>query len=218
MKLIEYSPKEKITHSVICLHGLGANGDDLYPLAQQLNLPGVRFVFPNAPHRPVTCNQGYVMPAWFDIQHFDVSRRYECDEVGIDASCQTVRELLANEQARYGISPQNIFLMGFSQGGSVVLEVGLHSQARFAGIIGLSTLPAKADKTFEGVSQASQQTPIFLAHGHHDDILPFNMAEQTHSRLKALDCAVTWKAYNMRHEICLQELQDLRAWIISFLG
>lgn len=207
--------KQPITHSVICLHGLGSSGSNMSPLARQLNLPGVRFVFPDAPQRPVTCNQGYVMPAWYDIEHFDFTKRYVCDEAGIDASCQRIRALIADEQAHYGIPPENIFLMGFSQGGSIALELGLHSDTTFAGIIGLSTLPAKALKTFENVSTHSQNIPIFLAHGTQDDILPFSMADQMASSLKELNCPLTWQSYIMRHEICAQELNDLRAWFLS---
>lgn len=205
-----------ITHAVICLHGLGSSGSNMAPLAQELNLPGVRFIFPDAPKRPVTCNQGYIMPAWYDIEHFDFTTRpYLSDAAGIDNSCQRIRSLVADEQARYGIAPNNIFLMGFSQGGSIALELGLHDSNTFAGIIGLSTLPAKALKTFEQVAPHSRNIPIFLAHGTQDKILPHSLAEYMHDHLQQLNCPITWRSYTMGHEICAQELADLRTWFLA---
>ena len=214
MKIIEHNPPSTPTHSIICLHGLGASGDDLAPLARELNLPKVRFIFPEAPSIPVTLNQGGLMPAWYDIRGLDFSSDLRSDHHGVNQSCDVVKTLIANEQASFGISPENIFLMGFSQGGSVALELGLHYGKQLAGIIGLSTLPAKGRQTFEGLTKESKTTPIFLAHGQQDSVVPYEVGELIRNKLASLDYNIAWHDYPMGHTILPQELSDLQSWIM----
>ena len=90
------------THSVIWMHGLGADGNDFVPVVPELGLPAtlaVRFIFPHAPAIPVTCNNGYVMPAWYDIYSLDEAGR-RADEAGIRASREAIRALIARENGR----------------------------------------------------------------------------------------------------------------------
>jgi len=213
LKTLECTLGNSPTHTVICMHGLGAGAEDLRPLAQSLQLPNTRFVFPQAPSIPVTINQGYSMPAWYDVRSMDFSSAIRSDHAGVDASCNAIKSLLANEQARYGIPPERVFLMGFSQGGSIALELGLHSPHRFAGIIGLSTLPAKGEKTFEHLSPESQATPIFLAHGTQDHVVPFVVAEHIHQALKKNHYAVEWYTAPMDHTIWPEEMTLLKQWM-----
>lgn len=217
LKIIEHNPANSPTHTVICLHGLGASGDDLAPLARELNLPNVRFVFPEAPSIPVTLNQGYLMPAWYDIRSLDFSSDLRSDHDGVNKACDSIKGLIANEQASYGIKPENIFLMGFSQGGSIALELGLHYDKRLAGIVGLSSLPAKGAKTFEGLSMENQSAPIFLAHGQQDMVVPYQVGELVRNKLNQLNYLIAWKSYSMGHEISPQELADLRQWFLQIL-
>lgn len=212
MNLIERNPIGAVTHTVICMHGLGANGHDLAPLATSLQLPGVRFVFPSAPEIPVTLNQGYVMPAWYDIRGLDFSSELRADHAGVDAACDSIKSLMADEQSRFGLTPDKIFLMGFSQGGSIALELGLHYPKRIAGIIGLSTLPPKAKKTFENLSPENKSCPVFLAHGREDAVVPYHVGEFCQSHLEQQGYVVSWHSYSMGHEICKEELLQLRKW------
>jgi phospholipase/carboxylesterase len=211
MSSIEHNPAEAITHTVICLHGLGASGSDLLPIAKQLNLPGVRFVFPSAKEISVTLNQGYRMPAWYDIKSMHFSSEFRSDHKGVDEACETVKALIADEQAAYGLGTEAIFLMGFSQGGSIALELGLHYTKKLAGIIGLSTLPAKGMKTFEGMSSENEATSIFLAHGSQDQVVPFSVGELLVKQLK--ERPLTSHCYPMGHEICQQELLDIKQYL-----
>ena len=218
LKTIEYALGNTPTHTVICMHGLGASANDLRPLAQTLQLPNVRFVFPQAPDVPVTINNGYAMPAWYDVRSMDFGSAIRSDHAGVDASCEAIKILLANEQAQYGIKPDRIFLMGFSQGGSIALELGLHAPHRFAGIIGLSTLPAKGVKTFEHLSPESHTTPIFLAHGSRDHVVPFIVGEHIRDALLKKHYTVEWCTAPMEHTIWPEEMAKLKQWFLQAMG
>src|ERR1044071_5332282 len=114
--------------SVIWLHGLGADGHDFEPIVPELELDQpVRFVFPHAPVRAVTLNQGMRMRAWYDILQFGPGPE---DETGVRASQKLVEEMIAAEKAR-GIG--SIVLAGFSQGGAIVLQTALRHRERLAG-------------------------------------------------------------------------------------
>lgn len=130
--------------AVIWLHGLGADGSDFVPVVPELGLPAapaVRFIFPHAPHMPVTCNGGYVMRAWYDIISLDSNAR-RIDEAGIIASREAIRGLIEFEKSR-GIPVDRIFIAGFSQGGAVAYTTALTHPEKLAGVIALSTFPAR---------------------------------------------------------------------------
>jgi phospholipase/carboxylesterase len=217
LKTIEYTLGNTPTHSVICMHGLGASNDDLRPIAQALALPNLRFVFPQAPRIPVTINHGHAMPGWYDVRSMDFASAIRSDHAGVDASCDAIKILLANEQAQYGIKPENTFLMGFSQGGSIALELGLHDSQRFAGLIGLSTLPAKGIKTFEHLSQENRATPIFLAHGSRDNVVPFVVGEHIRDILTEKKYQIEWCTVAEDHTIWPEEIAALKQWFLRVI-
>lgn len=212
LKTIEYTLGNTPTHTVICMHGLGASANDLHSIAKVLQLSNTRFVFPQAPNIPVTINNGHSMPGWYDVRNMDFASAVRSDHTGVDASCEAIKILIANEQAQYGIKPEHIFLMGFSQGGSIALELGLHYSSRFAGIIGLSTLPAKGVKTFEHLSPESQTTPIFLAHGSRDPVVPFVVGEHIRDALMKKHYQIEWCTAPMEHTIWPEEMAALKLW------
>jgi len=211
---IELETAPDPAYAVIWLHGLGADGSDFEPVVPELGLPGspgVRFVFPHAPAIPVTCNGGYVMPAWYDIFTLDDARRH-IDEAGIAASREAIRALIARENAR-GVPCSRIVLAGFSQGGAIAYTTGLTHPQPLAGIIALSTyLPAPA-LLDDGVRDANLATPIFAAHGSEDDIVPLQLGELARDTLRARGCTVQWHTYRMPHSVCLEELQAIGAWL-----
>ena len=217
LKTLEYQLSNTPTHSVICMHGLGASNDDLKPIAQTLALATVRFVFPQAPTRPVTINHGYPMPAWYDVKNMSFASTVYADYPDVDTGCTDIKKLIANEQAHYGITPENIFLMGFSQGGSIALEIGLHAENTFAGIIGLSTLPAKDHQTFKNLSDISRQTPIFLAHGTQDNVVPFIVGEYIRKELTENNYQVEWTTAAQDHTIWPEEIAALKQWLTHLL-
>ena len=198
-------------YSVIWLHGLGASGEDFVPVAQELHLPrAVRFIFPHAPARPVTLNGGYVMPAWYDIVSSEIDAAQ--DAAGIAASRHEIEKLIAHEIAR-GIVPAHILVAGFSQGGAVALHTGLHAHARLGGILALSTYLPLADTTRAADIGHSRDTPIFMAHGLQDPVVPYTLGRQSAAYLQQLGCTVSWHEYAMPHSVCMEEIRDIERWL-----
>lgn len=213
---IETGPNPTV--SIIWLHGLGADGHDFVPIARELDLTGcppIRFVFPHAPTMPVTINNGYVMRAWYDILGTDLARRE--DEVGLRRSQTMVEHLIAQEKSR-GIASDCIILAGFSQGCAMALQTGLRHPEKLAGLLCLSGyLPLHATVAIERHS-ANHVTPIFLAHGSGDPIIPIDRAEKSRDMLQALGYQVEWHKYPMQHEVCEEEIADVGAWLRRVLA
>lgn len=208
---IETAPNPTI--AVVWLHGLGADGNDFVPLVRELDLtglPGIRFVFPHANTMPVTINGGYVMRSWYDIVATDLTRRE--DEGGLRASQLQVEALIAREKAR-GIPASRIILAGFSQGCAMTLQTGLRHPEKLAGMLCLSGYLPLASVAGAERSEASLGTPIFMAHGVQDPVVPFARAEESRKVVEALGYQVEWHAYPMQHTLCLEEVQDISAWI-----
>ncbi|MGH8495463.1 MAG: alpha/beta hydrolase [Gammaproteobacteria bacterium] len=204
--------------SIIWLHGLGADGHDFEPIVPQLAgaIAGpARFVLPHAPMRPVTINGGMVMRAWFDI--FGIDRRIRQDEAGIRTSAESAAALIRRENER-GIPSERIVLAGFSQGGAVALHAGLRNPERLAGIIGLSTALPVGHSVAAEASEANARTPILLAHGKLDPVLPFALGTASRDALRALGYDVTWHEYDMPHAVCPQEIADISRWLARVLS
>jgi phospholipase/carboxylesterase len=208
---IETAPNPTI--AVVWLHGLGADGNDFVPLVRELDLtglPGIRFVFPHANTMPVTINGGYVMRSWYDIVATDLTRRE--DEGGLRASQLQVEALIAREKAR-GIPASRIILAGFSQGCAMTLQTGLRHPEKLAGMLCLSGYLPLSSVAGAERSEASLGTPIFMAHGVQDPVVPFARAEESRKVVEGLGYQVEWHAYPMQHTLCLEEVQDISKWI-----
>jgi phospholipase/carboxylesterase len=206
MEAVEIETGPDPAAAVIWLHGLGADGHDFEPIVPELELARpVRFIFPHAPVRPVTINQGMRMRAWYDIFQFGGGPE---DEAGIRASQKMVEALIEKERGK------QIVLAGFSQGGAIVLQTALRHPARLAGVLALSTYLPLAGTLAKERSEASRQLPIFMAHGQFDDIIPIRRAEASRDALTALGYKVDWHAYPMPHSVCAAEIADIG----EFLG
>jgi phospholipase/carboxylesterase len=204
--------------AVIWLHGLGADGHDFVPIVRELDLsglPGIRFIFPHAGTMPVTINNGYVMRAWYDITGAELVRRE--DEAGLRASQAQVEAFIAREKAR-GIPASRIILAGFSQGCAMTIQTGLRHPETLAAMICLSGYVPLADKLALERTQASLATPIFMAHGRHDNVVPFSRAQSSREVLASLGYQVEWHEYTMQHSVCLEEIQDLSRFFRKVLG
>lgn len=208
---IETAPNPQV--AVIWLHGLGADGNDFVPLVNELDLsglPGIRFVFPHAKTMPVTINGGYVMRAWYDITGAELTRRE--DEGGLRASQRDVEALIAREKAR-GIPASRIILAGFSQGCAMTLQTGMRHPEKLAGMLCLSGYLPLANVVINERTQESLATPIFMAHGTHDNVVPFARARESKDVLVSLGYQVEWHEYMMQHSLCLEEVQDISKWL-----
>jgi len=206
------------TASVIWMHGLGADGGDFVPIVREMNLSGcppIRFIFPHAPMMPVTINNGYVMPAWYDLLGVDLVSRQ--DEAGLRKSQTSIEQLIAQEKSR-GIASDRIVIAGFSQGCAMTLQVGLRQPEKLAGLLCLSGyVPLQTTVTTER-QHANQDTPIFMAHGRADPIVPIDRAEKSRDFLTSLGYTVEWHEYAMQHSVCPEEVDDMGKWFRKVLA
>jgi phospholipase/carboxylesterase len=203
--------------AVIWLHGLGADGHDFEPIVPELverHWPPLRFVFPHAPVRPITINGGMPMRAWYDISGLEIAQLQ--DEAGIRASIGLLHGLIEREQAR-GIASRRIVLAGFSQGGAIALAGGIRYAQPLGGIIALSTYLPIAEKTDAEAHPANRSTPIFMAHGTLDPTISHALGEMSRAYLAERGYAVEWHAYPMAHQVCGEEIADLRRWLAARL-
>jgi phospholipase/carboxylesterase len=201
--------------SIIWMHGLGADGNDFAPLADEITLPfGVRYVFPHAPMMPVTINGGYVMRAWYDINDAAIRRE---DEDGVRASQRSVEALIAREKSR-GSAAGRIVLAGFSQGGAIALHTGLRHGERLAGVMALSTYVPLADRLAAEANPANRGVPIFMAHGTGDPMIPIARALASRDLLLQQGYAPEWNEYRMPHSVCPQEIADIAGWLRRVLA
>jgi phospholipase/carboxylesterase len=208
---IETAPAPRA--SIIWLHGLGADGHDFVPIVPELGLPetpAVRFVFPHAPMRPVTINGGAVMRAWYDVVAAGGDRREV--EAGVRDSERRIQALIERERGR-GVADSAIVLAGFSQGGAMALHTGLRHARRLAGIMALSCFLPLADAVATEASAANRETPIFMAHGTHDPLIPLARGRLARDRLAALGYRVAWHEYPMPHSVCADEVADIARWL-----
>jgi phospholipase/carboxylesterase len=207
------------TGTVIWMHGLGADGWDFVPIVREIPLPGdlaLRFIFPHAPVRPVTINNGMEMRAWYDIALMnDLSR--QTDERSIRESQAMVEELITRESQR-GIDPDRIVLAGFSQGGVIALQTGLRYRAPLAGIIALSTYLALDESLDAEAQAANREVPILMAHGTQDPVIPMQLAERSRDSLTRRGYKVDWQAYPMPHSVCAEEVEEIGEFLMEHLG
>lgn len=195
--------------TVIWLHGLGADAHDFEPIVPLLDLDKpLRFVFPNAPVRPVTINAGMEMRAWYDID----PGAPLTGEQDIRQSAAAIEELIAAEAER-GCQPENVTLAGFSQGGVIAFHVGLRAEHRFRGIMALSTYVHDHENVAGEVSFASIDTPVFMAHGLADPMIPIARAVTSRETLLSLNYQVEWHEYGMGHQVCPEEIADIAHWL-----
>ena len=210
---VEHETAAHPRHSVIWLHGLGADGNDFAPIVPQLvdpAWPALRFVFPHAAVRPVTINGGMPMRAWYDIAAVDLVTRQ--DEAGIRASVAEVEALIGREHAR-GVSSEHIVLAGFSQGGAIALAAGLRHAQTLAGIIALSTYVPLHPTLAAERHTANAATPIFWGHGSADPVVAVQRGIDSRDLLRSLGYTVDWHTYPMAHAVCAEEIADLRSWL-----
>ena len=212
------APATAATAAVIWLHGLGADGNDFVPIVPELRLPAgmaVRFVFPHAPVRPVTINNGMRMRAWYDI--LDLTPGGPQDDAGIRDSAAILAGFIQRERDS-GIDANRIVVAGFSQGGAIALHEALRHPERLAGVMALSTyLPLRTTLAAEA-SKANRDIPILMCHGSFDPVLPLQLGSSSRDLLRAEGYVVDWKEYPMQHQVCLEEIHDISAWLRARLG
>lgn len=199
--------------SIIWMHGLGADCWDFVSIVKELGLPEdlpLRFVFPQAPMRPITINNGQVMPGWYDISMAELHRKP--DEAGVRQSQALIEQLIAREIER-GIPSEKVILAGFSQGGAIALQTGLRYSKELGGIIALSSYLTLEDSFATEATLANANIPILMAHGTQDPLIPLELAVASRARMEARGYKIEWREYPMPHSVCMEEVEDIGAWI-----
>ncbi|PVZ11263.1 MULTISPECIES: alpha/beta hydrolase [unclassified Pseudomonas] len=210
-------PAQPADACVIWLHGLGASRTDFEPVARMLQqrLPTTRFVLPQAPTRPVTINQGYPMPSWYDIRAMSPDRAI--DQPQLEASAHQVLNLLSEQQAQ-GINPARSLLAGFSQGGAVVLHTAyIEADLPLGGVLALSTYAPTFDESV-ALSDVQRAIPLLSLHGSHDGVVLRSMGRSAFDKLEAAGVSAQWREYPMEHEVVMEEIQDIGDWLAARLG
>ena len=213
LETVEQSTRPRVAWSVLWLHGLGADGHDFAPIVPELlrpHWPGIRFVFPHAPVRPVTINGGVPMRAWYDIKSLSTDDR--ADEAGVRASMAEVDALIARERDR-GVPAERVLLVGFSMGGAMALATGLRREAPVAGIAALSAYLPLSSKTAAEMTAGGKATPVFMAHGTQDPVVAPAWGSRSRDAMQALGVQVEWRTYPMPHSVHPQEVRDLGNWM-----
>lgn len=216
---IEITTAEHCEYTVIWLHGLGASGHDFEPIVPELQLlqrPGVRFLFPHAPVRPISVNGGAAMRGWYDINSLDFGSRQQ-DSAGIRESASLISDLIDHEISR-GIPASRITLAGFSQGGAIALYAGLTGKHKLGGILALSTYMPVQDDALPLITEDHREIPVFMAHGEFDDVIQIRYAEQSRDALQTHEVTVEWHQYAIAHSVSADEVADVSAWLKRQFG
>ena len=218
LECVEREPSVPARSSIIWLLGLGADGHDFEPIVPELGLAedlAGRFIFPHAPERAVTINGGMVMRAWYDILGLDIRRDEDIE--GRRTSETQVRALVEREVSR-GVSEERIVLAGFSQGGAIALQAGVRHPRRLAGIMALSTYLTLPEQLESEADPANGDCPIFMAHGTHDPVVPYEGGQLSRQALEAQGYEVEWREYPMQHSVCAEEIADISSWLTGVLA
>ena len=215
---VEVEPVKPADATVIWLHGLGADGHDFAGIVPALNLPedaAVRFIFPHAPERPVTVNNGWVMRAWYDILEMNISRKVDTDSL-LESAAQV--SALIRQEAERGIAPERVVLAGFSQGGAVAYQAGLAYPQPLAGILALSTYVPCEQSLRASVNQDNCDMPVMIAHGSQDDVVPPQLGESAKEFLTVLGFSPQWRTYPIDHSVSAEEVEMISGWLKNVLN
>jgi phospholipase/carboxylesterase len=216
---IELETSSNPTHTIIWMHGLGADGHDFVPIVDELALSTamhIRFVFPHAPKRPVSINRGMVMRAWYDYDLVDTNAGLQENMESLYESQRAIEALVARENQR-GIKSENIVLAGFSQGGALALHAGLRYREKLAGVMALSCYLPLPQTLATEAHRSNLPASVFMSHGESDNVIPMIVAAASRRQLVELGYAVEWHEYRMAHSVCKEEILDIGEWLKQVL-
>lgn len=216
LSTVEINPTAPHTHTVIWMHGLGADGHDFESIVPELSFDtsSIHFIFPNAPIQPVTINNGMEMRSWYDILELSEEGRANCDD--IYSSSSLIVDIIDKEIDK-GIASKNILLAGFSQGGAMALHTAIRYPKNLAGILALSTYLPTANKIAEERNIVNNEIPIFMAHGNYDQVIPITLAKGAKAALESHNYSIQWEEYPMAHQLCYEEIKDISAFLKKVL-
>ncbi|WP_440906068.1 alpha/beta hydrolase [Catenovulum sp. SX2] len=218
LSYIDVNPQGEVKSLVVWMHGLGDSGHGFAPLVPELKLPaelGIRFVFPHAPVRPITINNGLPMRGWYDIVSFDMNNR--ADEKGVLESAAQLQALIDAELSKNDLTHENLVIAGFSQGGVMAYQLGCRQPAAPAGILSLSAYLSRADKLACEATDAAKAAPVLAMHGLQDEIIPVQLGRQSADMVKQAGFNVEWQDYPMQHNVCAEQIGAISKWLQAVL-
>jgi phospholipase/carboxylesterase len=205
-------PRQAATGSLpllVLLHGIGADENDLFPLAADLD-PRLTVVSLRAPHRY------YAGHAWF---HLDVRPGGQLvpDVAQARAALADLDRWLAAAPGRYGTDPRRTFLLGFSQGAMMGLGVLCTTPGRLAGVIALSGRSPKGLFDCPADRTEVARVPLFVAHGTLDDVLPVSQGRAIRDEFQRLSTDFNYREFPIGHGISPDELELIASWLAQHL-
>ncbi|AFY34423.1 alpha/beta hydrolase [Calothrix sp. PCC 7507] len=204
MQFVDISPStsQPPTGLIVCLHGWGANADDVTSLLPFFHLPDYHFVFPNAPFPYPYSPMGR---AWYDLRQENMYQ-------GLIESRQILTDWLESLEGSTGVPLSRTILSGFSQGGAMTLDVGLNLP--LAGLVSMSGyLHPDAGKV-----KKTSYPPTLIMHGRQDEVVPLLAALKAKETLESLAVVVQYQEFEMGHEISPQMLEVIRNFVKNAIG
>jgi phospholipase/carboxylesterase len=189
---------------MIVMHGLGDSLNSYIELCKGINVTGLNYLLVNAPFNH------YFGHSWYDLP--PAGKPYNRLEQAREKLAGLVKEM--ND---FGIPCKDIFLMGFSQGGLMAIDQFTSQKQLFAGVVALSPRIRVRDDWEKFQVEGKFNTPIFMAHGYYDEQIPYQETFEAANALKENGFSIKFNAYEMGHEIDIDEIRDLREWLNEHL-
>lgn len=217
--VVDASTSVKHTATVVFLHGLGDTGDGFAFTLNNTKQPYVKLICPTASKMPVTINQGYVMPSWFDV--YGLNKTSKPDMEGIKKAAAKVHELLDYEIETTGVPSDRIILGGISQGGCLAMYSALTYTKPLAGIVALSAWLRNVENEPDFLEKimANRDTPFLQCHGDADPLVSFEFGQITSDFVKTFNKANhEFRPYpGLKHWICPEEMDYVQGWMNKLL-
>jgi phospholipase/carboxylesterase len=198
---------DRKTPLLLLLHGYGANEDDLLSLANYLD---PRFLVVSA-RAPISL--GGASYAWFNLGFTPQGIMINPEE--IETARQTARRFLGEIVEHYKVDPSSVYLMGFSQGAMMSLACSLTFPGVASGVVALSGRLLPQTVELIGDHELLTGLPIFVGHGVNDPLLPIGHGREIRTKLETLPVDLTYREYEMAHEISIEEVRDVAAWLTA---
>ena len=193
--------------TILALHGWGAGAHDLLGLAPILHRGDALVLCPQG-STSFEIGPGTQGHGWFPL-----TRGRPPDLAAVERAAAELDAFIDSAQARYPVEKDGVLLLGFSQGGVMAYRMFLAQPERFAGLVALSSwLPEELAKSLPVLAEPTAR-PVLVMHGTADSMVEVERARESRRRLLERRVPLTYREYDMAHEIGREALLELRSWI-----